>query len=335
MSRKPISGSRCPALPCWPSPSPPAARAPRRDPVASGGASGSVAVDGSSTVFPMSNAAYELLNEENPDIKVTVGSAGTGGGFEKFCAGQTDISDASRPIKDDEEVPVCEKNKVDFTELQVATDALTVVVNKDLEGVDCLTTDQLIKLWAPGSKINNWNQLDPKFPNQKISLFGPGTDSGTYDYMAADVIGDESEKTARRLRGQRGRQRPGPGRRGHRGSHRLLRLHVLRGERRQAEGGRHRRRQGLCEAVGRDRPGRRVHPARAPAVHLRRQQGVHGQQGRQGVHRLLHREPRDDREGGASSSRSTRRTTARPSPPSMASADAETTRAPRSATPHE
>ena len=140
----------------------------------SGGASGSVAVDGSSTVFPMSNAAYELLSEENPDIKVTVGSSGTGGGFEKFCAGETDISDASRPIKDDEEVPTCEKNKVEYTELQVATDALTVVVNKDLEGVDCLTTDQLIKLWGPGSKINNWNQLDPKFPNQKISLFGPG-----------------------------------------------------------------------------------------------------------------------------------------------------------------
>ena len=159
------------------------------------GASGSVAVDGSSTVFPMSNAAYELLNEENPDIKVTVGSAGTGGGFEKFCAGQTDISDASRPIKDDEEVPVCKKNGVKYTELKVATDALTVVVNKDLKGVDCLTTDQLVKLWAPGSKINNWNQLDPKFPDQKIALFGPGADSGTYDYMAGDVIGDESEKT--------------------------------------------------------------------------------------------------------------------------------------------
>ena len=161
----------------------------------SGGATGSVAVDGSSTVFPMSNAAYELLSEENPDIKVTVGSSGTGGGFEKFCAGQTDISDASRPIKDDEEVPTCEKNGVEFTELHVATDALTVVVNKDLEGVDCLTTDQLVKLWGPGSKVNNWKQLDPSFPDQKISLFGPGTDSGTYDYMAADVIGDESEKT--------------------------------------------------------------------------------------------------------------------------------------------
>jgi phosphate transport system substrate-binding protein len=159
------------------------------------GASGSVAVDGSSTVFPMSNAAYELLSEENPDIKVTVGSSGTGGGFEKFCAGQTDISDASRPIKKDEEVPTCEENGVEFTELQVATDALTMVVNKDLEGVDCLTTEQVKKLWGPGSKVTNWKQLDPSFPDQKIALFGPGTDSGTYDYMAADVIGDESEKT--------------------------------------------------------------------------------------------------------------------------------------------
>jgi len=153
-----------------------------------------VAVVGSSTVFPMSNAVYELLSEENPDIKVTVGSSGTGGGFEKFCAGQTDISDASRPIKDDEEAPVCKKNGVEYTELQVATDALTVVVHKDL-AVDCLTTDQLVKLWAPGSKVTNWKQLDPSFPDQKISLFGPGQDSGTYDYMAADVIGDESEKT--------------------------------------------------------------------------------------------------------------------------------------------
>ncbi len=159
-----------------------------------GGASGSVAVDGSSTVFPLSNAAYELLSEENPDIKVTVGESGTGGGFEKFCAGQTDISDASRPIDEEDEVPVCEENGVDYTELQVAVDAITVVVQPDLE-VDCLTTDQLIELWAPGSEVTNWSDLDPSFPDQEISLFGPGTDSGTYDYMAGDVIGDESEAT--------------------------------------------------------------------------------------------------------------------------------------------
>lgn len=157
------------------------------------GASGTVLVDGSSTVYPMSTAAYELLNEENPDVKVSVSESGTGGGFEKFCAGQTDISDASRPIEDEEKA-ACEEQGIEYTELQVATDALTVVVNPDVE-VDCLTTDQLIKLWEPGSTITNWNQLDPSFPDQEIALFGPGTDSGTYDYMAADVIGDESETT--------------------------------------------------------------------------------------------------------------------------------------------
>jgi len=158
------------------------------------GVSGDVTVDGSSTVFPMSQAAAELLREEAPDVKVAVGESGTGGGFERFCAGETDISDASRPIKEDEEAPICAENGVEYTELQVAVDAITVVVHPDLD-VDCLTTEQLIELWAPGSTITNWNQLDPSFPDQEIALFGPGTDSGTYDYMAADVIGDESETT--------------------------------------------------------------------------------------------------------------------------------------------
>lgn len=155
--------------------------------------SGSIKIDGSSTVGPLSEAAAELFREENPDVRITVGISGTGGGFEKFCADETDISDASRPIED-EEIAVCEEAGIEYTELQVATDALTVVVNKDL-AVDCLTVDQLIELWGPGSKINNWNQLDPSFPDQEISLFGPGTDSGTYDYMANDVIGSEEEAT--------------------------------------------------------------------------------------------------------------------------------------------
>jgi phosphate transport system substrate-binding protein len=155
------------------------------------GASGSVAVDGSSTVYPLSNAAAELLNEENPDIKVTVGEAGTGGGFEVFCAGQTDISDASRPIEDDE-VAACRSGGVEYTELQVATDALTVVVNKDLD-IDCLTTDQLKQLWEPAAedKVTNWNQLDPSFPDEEITLFGPGTDSGTFDYFTDVINGEE------------------------------------------------------------------------------------------------------------------------------------------------
>ena len=160
---------------------------------AEGGVSGSVAVDGSSTVFPLSDAAAELLAEENPDVQVSVGSAGTGGGFEAFCADQTDISDASRPIEEDE-AAACKDAGIEYTELTVALDALTLVVHPDL-AVDCLTTDQVIALWEPNSKVTNWSDLDPSFPDQEISLFGPGTDSGTYDYMAADVIGDESETT--------------------------------------------------------------------------------------------------------------------------------------------
>jgi phosphate transport system substrate-binding protein len=156
------------------------------------GATGTVAVDGSSTVEPMSKAASELLSEENPDVRVTVGAAGTGGGFEVFCQGQTDISDASRPIEEDE-ADACELGGVEYTELQVATDALTVAVHPDL-AVDCLTTDQLVELFGPKSKVTNWNELDPSFPDQEISFFIPGTDSGTYDYMAADVVADESEE---------------------------------------------------------------------------------------------------------------------------------------------
>lgn len=158
-----------------------------------GGASGSVTIDGSSTVFPMSDAAAELLNEENPNINVSVSESGTGGGFERFCNGETDISDASRPIEEDE-VAVCEENGIEFTELQVATDALTVVVHPELD-VDCLTVDQLKELWGPDSTVSNWNELDPSFPDQEIALFGPGTDSGTYDYLANDVIESETEDT--------------------------------------------------------------------------------------------------------------------------------------------
>jgi phosphate transport system substrate-binding protein len=155
------------------------------------GASGTVAVDGSSTVYPLSTAAAELLNEENPDIKVTVGEAGTGGGFEVFCQDKTDISDASRPIEDDE-ASTCSDAGVEYTDLQVATDALTVVVNKDLD-IDCLTVDQLKMIWEPAAegKVTKWSQVDPSFPDEDISLFGPGTDSGTFDYFTDVINGEE------------------------------------------------------------------------------------------------------------------------------------------------
>ena len=114
--------------------------------------SGTIRIDGSSTVFPFAEAAAELFNEEQPNVQITVGQSGTGGGFEKFCAGETDISDASRPINDEEEAPVCEKAGVKYDEVQVANDGIAVVTNKDLD-VDCLTVDQLKQLWEPKSKV--------------------------------------------------------------------------------------------------------------------------------------------------------------------------------------
>ncbi len=129
-------------------------------------------------------------------MQVTVAESGTGGGFEVFCGDQTDVSNASRPIEEDE-VAACEEAGIEYTELQVATDALTVVVHPDL-AVDCLTVDQLVELWAPDSKVTNWNDLDPSFPDQEISLFGPGTDSGTYDYMASEVVDPDADEPATR-----------------------------------------------------------------------------------------------------------------------------------------
>ena len=113
---------------------------------------GTIRIDGSSTVFPFAEAAGELFNEEQPNVQVTVGASGTGGGFEKFCAGETDVSTASRPIKDDEEAPVCEKAGIKYEEVQIANDGIAVVTNKDL-AVDCLTVDQLKAIWEPGSKV--------------------------------------------------------------------------------------------------------------------------------------------------------------------------------------
>ena len=152
--------------------------------------SGKIALDGSSTVLPFAQAAAELFNEDNPDVKITVGSSGTGGGFEKFCAGETDISDASRPIKPDEEVPVCQKKGIKYKEVQVANDGIAIVTNKDLK-IDCMTTAQLKKLWDKGSKVKSYNEIDPSFPNTEAKLFGPGTDSGTFDFFTDKINGEE------------------------------------------------------------------------------------------------------------------------------------------------
>jgi phosphate transport system substrate-binding protein len=152
--------------------------------------SGTIKIDGSSTVAPFTQAAAENFQAENPGVKITVGTSGTGGGFEKFCAGETDISDASRPIKDDEEVPVCEKAGINYKEVQVANDGIAVVTNPELK-VDCLTTDQLKKLWNQGSKVKSLSEVDPKLPDSELTLFGPGTDSGTFDFFTDEINGEE------------------------------------------------------------------------------------------------------------------------------------------------
>jgi len=152
--------------------------------------SGSIAIDGSSTVFPITEAMAEEFQKANPDVKITVGVSGTGGGFKKFCAGETDISDASRPIKESE-IELCEKEGIEYVELPVAYDAISVVVHPDNDFAACLTVEELNKIWEPDSEIDNWNQVRDDFPDQKLSLYGPGTDSGTFDYFTDAINGDE------------------------------------------------------------------------------------------------------------------------------------------------
>jgi phosphate transport system substrate-binding protein len=152
--------------------------------------SGDIRIDGSSTVGPLTEAAAEFFQGENPDVRVTVGISGTGGGFEKFCAGETDANDASREIEPDEE-KVCTDNSVAWTKVQVANDGIVVVVNPENTWAASLTVDQLKTIWNEGSKIDNWNQVDPSFPDVPLELFGPGTDSGTFDYFTGAINGEE------------------------------------------------------------------------------------------------------------------------------------------------
>jgi phosphate transport system substrate-binding protein len=155
-----------------------------------GDLSGEIRIDGSSTVAPFAQAAQEEFQAQNPDVKITVGTSGTGGGFEKFCAGETDISDASRPIDEEEEVPICKKNGVAYKEVQVANDGISIATNPDLK-VDCMTTEQLKQLWEQGSKVKALSDIDPSFPDAQLSLFGPGTDSGTFEFFTEEINGEE------------------------------------------------------------------------------------------------------------------------------------------------
>jgi phosphate transport system substrate-binding protein len=150
--------------------------------------SGTISADGSSTVGPLTTAAAEGFGAANSGVQVTVGISGTGGGFEKFCAGETDLSDASRPIKDEEKA-ACDAKGIKYHEILVANDGITVVVNKANDWANCLTVDQLKKMWGPDSKAASWKDVDPAFPDESLKLYGPGTDSGTFDFFTEAING--------------------------------------------------------------------------------------------------------------------------------------------------
>ena len=154
------------------------------------GLRGTIEIDGSSTVFPITQAVAEEFQNINDDVRVNVGISGTGGGMKRFTVGETDISDASRPIKPSE-AETAQENGIEYIELEVAIDGLAVIVNKDNGFVDYLTTDELNMIWMPGSTVESWSDIRPEWPNEQIRLYGPGTDSGTFDYFTDTINGDE------------------------------------------------------------------------------------------------------------------------------------------------
>ena len=152
---------------------------------------GTINGDGSSTVFPIMEAVAEDFGLEHPEVKIQVGESGTGGGFEKFCAGETDFSNASRAIKD-EEAAACKAKGVEFTEFKIATDGLAVVANKDLD-IDCLTVDELKKTFISGSKVEKASDIKAGLPSTELKLFTPGADSGTYDFFLEEILGKDAK----------------------------------------------------------------------------------------------------------------------------------------------
>ncbi len=152
--------------------------------------SGKIAIDGSSTVGPISEAIAEEFNKDQPDVNVTVATSGTGGGFKKFVAGEIDISGASRPIEE-KEIEAAKKNGIEYIELPIAFDGLSVVVNPQNDFVETMTVADLKKIWEPNSKVTLWSDVNPAWPKEKIKLYGAGTDSGTFDYFTKAIVGEE------------------------------------------------------------------------------------------------------------------------------------------------
>lgn len=180
---------------CAPGPGQSTSSPSDNDQVSSAGSdvSGDIVVDGSSTVYPITVAVAEEFANVYPNVRVSVGLSGTGGGFKKFCPGETDISDASRPIKDSEKT-VCQENNIEYLEFTVALDGLTVMVNPQNDWLQNLSVEQLGQLFGVSSTIKKWSDLDPSFPDENILFFIPDPDSGTRDYMTeivAEASGDE------------------------------------------------------------------------------------------------------------------------------------------------
>lgn len=153
--------------------------------------SGDIKIDGSSTVYPITEAVAEEFRAIQPDVKVTIGVSGTGGGFKKFGRGENDLSNASRPIKD-KEIELCKENNISYVNITVAYDGLAVIINPANTWVDHFTVEELKKLWEPAAqgKIMKWNQIRPEWPNEEVHLFGPGVASGTFDYFTEAIVGE-------------------------------------------------------------------------------------------------------------------------------------------------
>ena len=156
---------------------------------------GRVVIDGSSTVFPVAEAVAEEFQIENRGVRVSVGYSGTGGGFQRFCHGETDISNASRPIRESE-IEACGDNGVEYTEIAVAWDGLSVVTNPGAEFVQCLSVEELARIWGPDSSVETWSDVRPEWPDEPIRLYGPGTQSGTFDYFTETVNGESGASRA-------------------------------------------------------------------------------------------------------------------------------------------
>jgi phosphate transport system substrate-binding protein len=151
---------------------------------------GTIEIDGSSTVYPITAAVAEEFQNLNPDVRVNVGISGTGGGFKRFTVGEIEISDASRPIKSSE-AQTAQQNGIEYIEFRVALDGLSVVVNPDNAWVDYMTVQELNMTWRPGSTVTKWNDIRSSWPDEPIHLYGPGTDSGTFDYFTEVIVGKE------------------------------------------------------------------------------------------------------------------------------------------------